>query len=357
MQRETVPAYLSRIGSRARYRTIHPEAVASNPLPANVVAREALPADRGWWGYSFHDVPTRTSGETFTATIPDCRILWYRDPSKANDFFPAIVTADDRSLDMRELRVRPMHEEALRGTPPFTRLAKATWIIERVYHNHSHWLTAHLPKLLLLKQLGSLDDVLLPRDRTPAMDDSLRLIGLDPSAFPQFDPERFLHVDELTVLGTDRFRPELLRLVPEACRVLDGPPPHRRVFISRSRAARRRLLNEEALWPLLAADGFERVHLEELPFDEQVSLMRQTSVLLAPHGAGLTNMLFCPPGADVIEIADLGFPNPNFYALAAALGHRYWLIPGEAHGNCHPLEKDLSVEAAAVQQVLRRQAR
>ena len=82
--------------------------------------------------------------------------------------------------------------------------------------------------------------------------------------------------------------------------------------------------------------------------------MQETSVLAAPHGAGLTNMMFCREGTHVIEIADLTFPNPNFYATAAALGHHYWLIEAEGIGDVHPLEKDLRVEPSAVEAVLAR---
>lgn len=350
----TVPQYVSRTGREARYEVLQPEMTASNPLPCNVAAADQLPDDRGWWGYSFRDVPRRVSGETFIATIPDCRVTWYWDPARNNDFYPAILTGDGTALTLRELRFRPLHREALRRSPPPVRVTRATWVLERVYHNHSHWLTAHLPKLLLLQARQRLDDVLLPSERPAAMDDSLRLVGIEPERLPTFDAARPLQIGELTIVGTDRFRPELLRLVPEACGVASAAAPRRRVFISRAKAARRRLVNEGDVWPMLEAQGFERVHMEELTVGDQAALMRQTSVLLAPHGAGLTNMMFCPPGVHVIEIADLTFPNPNFYALASAMGHKYWLVPGEALGDCHPLQKDLRVDPAAVRALLDR---
>lgn len=354
---ESVSQYFARHGGApraGRYETVHPAAAADNPLPCNIAAREDLPGDRGWWGFSFRDVPARTSGETFIATLPACRVVWYREPARGNDFYPAIVTADGRGLDVRELRFRPRHAEVLRRSPAPARRRTATWIVERVYHNHSHWLTAHLPKLLLLRDRGGLEDVLLPRERTPAIDGSLRAVGLDPSAFDTFDPARPLLVDELTVVGTDRFRPELLRLAARASHASGSPAPWRRVFVSRSLASRRRLADEDAIWRLFERDGFERVHMEALGFDQQVSLMRETAILAAPHGAGLTNMLFCQPGVHVIEIADLTFPNPNFYALASALGHHYWLAGGEGVGEGHPLDRDLRVEADTVRDVLER---
>jgi hypothetical protein len=354
---ETVGQYFARHGgnrgAHGRLEVIHPESVASHPLPCNVPSRDLLPADRGWWGYSFRDVPARTSSQTAIVTLPDCRIVWYRDPAQADDFYPAILTGGDRALDLREIRFRPRHAEWLRQRPPVVHLDKATWCIERVYHNHSHWLTAHLPKLLLLKERGALDDVLLPPERTAAIDGSLRLLGLEPESFPTFDMSRPLHVGELTLLVTDRFRPELLQLVPRAYGVLSAPPPRRRIFISRAQAARRRLVNEPAVWALLQPLGFERVVMEALSFDEQMRMLRDTAVLVAPHGAGLTNMLFCPPGAHIVEIADLGFPNPNFYAVASAMGHHYWIVEAASLGDVPRLEQDLRADEAELERVLK----
>lgn len=357
IQRETVQDYFERhdfAPAAGHYETVHPRKVALNPLPGNLSNAADLPDDRGWWGYSFRDVPQRISAETYIATLPNCLVSWYRNPRQGDDFYPAILNQDFHALDMRELRFRSPHGETLaKGTAP-ARMKKAVWITERVYHNHSHWLTAHLPKLLLLRERGILDQVLLPPERTAAMDGSLRMLGMDPESFPTWDPERPLFVEELTVVGTDRFRPELLRLVPAAFKVHEAPPAHRKVLISRSRASRRRLLNEDDLWARLEPQGFERVFMEDLGFEEQVALMRETSVLVAPHGAGLTNMLFCPSGTHVIEIADLSFPNPNFYAVAAAMGHDYWLVSADSVGDVHPLEKDLEVDCAAVSSILPR---
>jgi hypothetical protein len=345
VRRETVRDHLARRGAQGveRYETVHPPALASNPLPVNVAVRDELPDTQGWWGFSFRDVPERVSGETFIATVAGARIVCYRDHSMGGDFVPGILSADGTALDVRETRFRAGHGDVLRRSGPPVRLRRATWFIERVYHNYSHWLTAHLPKLILLGERGLLDDVLLPPQRSVAVDESLKMLGVDPERLQAFDEGRPLLVDELTLVGTDRFRPELLRLVPRAFGVLDAPSPWRRVYISRGKAGRRRVVNEDALWAVLEGAGFERVHMEDLSFRDQVSLMRETAVLCALHGAGLANILFCPPGTDVIEIADPGFPNPNFYAMAAALGHRYWLL----HASPVAAGSDDSAAAAA----------
>jgi hypothetical protein len=92
----------------------------------------------------------------------------------------------------------------------------------------------------------------------------------------------------------------------------------------------------------------------DFPGEERLALMQETGSLLAPHGAGLTNVMFCPPATDLVAIADPGFPNPNFYALDCALRHRYWILPARSSGTGHPLEKDPEAAAEAVRGVLRR---
>ena len=336
------------------YETIHPVSVASNPLPCNVDEQGALPADRGWWGFSFRDVPSRTSHPTCIVRIPDGCVVPYIDPEK-NQFWSAVLNRDARALELREMSFRSFHKEVLRTQDPVRR-ARVTWILERVYRNHSHWLTAHLPKLLLLKGKNELADVLLPprQLRTSVMDDSLRMLGIDPESLSTFDPTRPLDVDELAVLETDRFRPELLRPVRDALCTFNGTPSHRKIYISRAQAPRRRLVNEDDIWGLLEGAGFERVFMEDLSFKAQVKLMQETSIVVAPHGAGLTNMMFCAPGTHIVEIADLSFPNPNFYALASAMEHNYWLVSAEGVGDEHPLERDMGVPPSAVRRVLLR---
>ena len=342
----------SRQGDRVA--TIHPEAVIANPLPRNVTDRAELDPDPGWFGYSFRDVPARRSRATRLIHVGPARVVCYGGPGQAELFHPAVLSPDGTALELDQIVFRPGHAIALRAGHAPQRLARAVWIAERVYDNHSHWLTAHLPKILLLARQRMLCDMVLPIRRTAVIDASLRMLGLDPASFAQVDTDRPIDIDELVMVETDRFRPDLLRPVREALwHALDpdlapSAVPHRRVFITREGARGRQLLGEAALRPELEARGFEMVRMEALDFPAQVRLMAETAVVLAPHGAGLTNILFCPEGAQVAEIADVAYANPNFYALACAMGLGYRRLPAEAVGEGHPLHRDLRADPAMV---------
>ncbi|MEE4207212.1 MAG: glycosyltransferase family 61 protein [Erythrobacter sp.] len=343
--------YLARSANGERKEVIEPARRLSNPLPRNIDRREELSRDGALWGYSRYDVPTRESSESYIAHLNDATLLFHYTPDK-RDFFPALVSHRDEAIECREISHRPLHAaQAAQGEAQL--FPRATWFLERAYHNHSHWLTAHLPKLILLKEREDLPDILLPKEPSKVMLESIAMLGIPRERFRTFDPARPVAVGELALVGTDRFGPSRVRSVRSAF-AGEGHEAQRKVFISRAASRGRKLLNEDVLWPMLEERGFERVLMERLSFREQVDLMRETRVLLAPHGAGLTNMIFMPEGGHVIEMADPGFPNPNFYALACALGLDYWLIDAGATAAEHPLDRDLFVEPGEIESVLER---
>lgn len=355
--REPLESYLERRGSRGDRQVLHPPRTALAPLPRNVAARAGLSDDGALWDYAMRDVPERSVAATYLARIGPARLLFFHTAGKG-DFFPALISDEETSLESREIAHRPGHAAqaaaTARGEIAVQHFDSAAWILERAYHNHSHWLTAHLPKLLILKERGLLGEVLMPRTMTGVMEASMRMLGIDPATFRRFDPERPVAAEDLTLLVTDRFDPAHMQAVRSAFAdpARHGAAVSRRVFISRERSRGRRITNETALWAMLEPRGFEKVFMEDLAFPDQVALMQQTRVLLAPHGAGLTNMLFCLEGGHVVELADPGFPNPNFYNLASGLGLHYWLLHAEAGTAEHPLDRDLTVDVAGVEAVL-----
>ena len=144
----------ARRGLKADLRVLEAEQRRENPLPINVHERADLPAERGWWRHSFHDVPSRLSTATRIATLRDALIVSYRDEARGRDYYPAILLEDRFALDMREIRFRRGHAHVLRTAPAPAHAEEGVWFAERVYDNHSHWLAAHLPKLLLIRELG-----------------------------------------------------------------------------------------------------------------------------------------------------------------------------------------------------------
>ncbi|MGB3556543.1 MAG: glycosyltransferase family 61 protein [Jannaschia sp.] len=97
----------------------------------------------------------------------------------------------------------------------------------------------------------------------------------------------------------------------------------RRLYISRGDAAKRRLLNEAELLPILENEGFEILTLECMPVAQQLALFREALVIVAPHGAGLTNMIWSDRPT-IIELLPADRWNlGGFATLAHVIGSRY----------------------------------
>jgi Capsular polysaccharide biosynthesis protein len=96
-----------------------------------------------------------------------------------------------------------------------------------------------------------------------------------------------------------------------------------RIYVTREKARRRRVANEAALWAELERRGFAKVVLEEMPWAEQIAVFRAARVVVAPHGAGLANLVFCEPGARVVELVNRDYFNPVFWRVAALRGLDY----------------------------------
>jgi capsular polysaccharide biosynthesis protein len=326
-------------------------AISRVPLPGNIATRDQLPADTSHWPFSFRDVPERRVSETFFATIPDCRVLVGRD--RWGDGYYAIVTGRDEAVRVRGTQFVPArHAPLLRHGGERVHLRRATWILEQWDRNWAHWLQWHLVKVALLQRHGRAENIVLPdRHRlSPVVDRSLDALGVDrAAAHPLSSP--ILDVDELTVVGMDEYRAPLVDDLRNRM-TLSSARRDRKLFVSRAKASWRRLRNEDECWPILQAHGYERVFMEDHPFDEQRALIGEAAVVAGVHGAGLTNVIFGANGLQVIEIADAAFPNPQVYALSGALRHRYRVLFASPAGEFNPGYHDVAVNVDELRDVV-----
>jgi len=97
----------------------------------------------------------------------------------------------------------------------------------------------------------------------------------------------------------------------------------RRLYLSRGDVAARRVGNEAEVMALLDAHGFEAIMPGRMPYDAQLAAFRQASHVIAPHGAALTHLILCPPGAHVLELFHPLYGTADFAMQAAPAGLDY----------------------------------
>ncbi|MBU1546128.1 MAG: glycosyltransferase family 61 protein [Proteobacteria bacterium] len=96
----------------------------------------------------------------------------------------------------------------------------------------------------------------------------------------------------------------------------------KRIYISRSQAGRRRVSNEDEVLAFLGKYGFEKYHFEKMSIEEQIETMYDAESIVAPHGAGLANVLFSR-GSKVLELFGIREIKPNYYYLSKSCGCQY----------------------------------
>jgi capsular polysaccharide biosynthesis protein len=116
-----------------------------------------------------------------------------------------------------------------------------------------------------------------------------------------------------------------------------SPEPKRRLYISRQRATHARVVNERELIAVLEAHGFEIVETEGRPVAEQVRLFSQAEAIVAPHGAGQTNMLFSSVSCRNLELLEPQWASDGhayvFWTLAETLGQSFSYVVAESVPN------------------------
>jgi hypothetical protein len=104
------------------------------------------------------------------------------------------------------------------------------------------------------------------------------------------------------------------------------------IFIDRPKG-RRGAHNAAELDCLLVKYGIQRVDLSSMSFPEQIQLFRAAKLIIGAHGAGLANIVFCPPTAKIIEVFPANYGIPSFGLLAQGLGLDYYATADYRHGD------------------------
>jgi capsular polysaccharide biosynthesis protein len=232
---------------------------------------------------------------------------------------------------------------------------KGIWISDNWSHGYFHWFADALPRLIGSKEQMSNHVVLLPAhfEKIPFVSQSLKRIG---QQVKYYKTNKRLHVKELLLPShtapTGHYNKTIINKVREAFLAQHLAPADKRIYISRAKATKRKVTNEEQIIPVLKSFNFEIHYFEEYDFDTQLNLMQTAGVLIGLHGAGLTNMLFMPSGGKVLEFRNMTDAHHNcYFALASDLGHNYYYLLNKSNtDDTHT--SDITVDPEALNKTL-----
>jgi hypothetical protein len=221
---------------------------------------------------------------------------------------------------------------------PYMRIQEPCILIHSKWFNYSFWVNAYLPRIIMAEESGLLEKavLLIPEGwkDIPYVWETLKAFTFNPRFIPQG-----VHVFSDTLFmpelrpWTASFYPPLIqrtaeRLKTEAMkRNQEGKQFPEHVYLTRKKRGVRCVENEHEILPMLQQHGFQAVVFEDLSVWEQITMMSRAKRFIALHGAGLTNLMFMPPGGKVVELINEAYARVEytfpFWKLAHAVGLNY----------------------------------
>src|SRR5205823_4872222 len=111
----------------------------------------------------------------------------------------------------------------------------------------------------------------------------------------------------------------------------------KRVYISRANARRRRVTNDEEIRDILVSRNFNIVLAEKFGVSQFAAIVQHAEMVVAPHGAGVTNVVFARPGIRVLELFGAHIAIEGWLMTNAVKG-QHFLLAGMDNAGRYPWE-------------------
>ncbi|WP_435553072.1 glycosyltransferase family 61 protein [Natrinema sp. CGMCC1.2065] len=220
------------------------------------------------------------------------------------------------------------------------------------YPNYYHWIVETVPKIRYIRAFedatGERVTLLVPPDAPPFVGETLELLEW-PESRIEYATAPAYDVSRLVVPSFPERRAEDFAWLRRA--VLDSAPETtpesgNNVYVSRANAVERRVVNEAEVMAVLSQFGFSCYRLEERSLERNARLFADADVVVGPHGAGLTDIVFADD-CTLVELFGDKVKQP-YRQLTATLGVSYEPM------YCRAESTDIVVDTATLEETVRR---
>lgn len=197
--------------------------------------------------------------------------------------------------------------------------------------NYGHALLDSIGRLAIVERAGidlsTIDHVIVPGFRAPTIDRILRTVGIPERKIVRLGPREHVIAERLLVTSFPGLASSYPTwLAPWFRKTLEATPaPSHRLFVGRA-GGHRNLANPSDLASVLAAHAF--VNYDPTAPGSGAEDFAAAKAIAGPHGAALSDIVFCEPGTPVVEILPSGHRFAYFATLAAASGLDYVAVRG-----------------------------
>jgi hypothetical protein len=195
------------------------------------------------------------------------------------------------------------------------------------HNNYSHFLLDRIPRLEWIKDWREPINILFDAEAMNFAEPFFRDAGSRATLIP-IERNRVYRIGQARMFSMaghplQTGAPEYVAFIRSLVVDWSSKKATRRLIIHRNRG-RRGIANEEEFYEFMGTLGYEIVRLESLTIMQQLALLSEACVVVAVHGAGLSNIVTCRPGAVVIEILPNTYYTPAFAITAQTTGLQYF---------------------------------
>jgi Glycosyltransferase 61 len=225
---------------------------------------------------------------------------------------------------------------------PGKKIKKVIPLLNRLSNNYYHWTTEVLSRIFLLsKHCDEFRnyDLLINADAPAFVRQSLtHLLGIREEKIISWHSHETAVIEDCVLISypfvrnketamTNVYHPAIYNLyqLPKKC-----PQKYNaNIIITRKSSSDRRIINENLLVEKFPDLEFKIFEVEKLDYAEQVNIFQYAKTIIAAHGAGLVNLVYCQNDPVVIEL----FPETRkirdaalFYQITQKLNVQHHLI-------------------------------
>lgn len=195
--------------------------------------------------------------------------------------------------------------------------------------NYFNWTLRYASRVAQYQAMPDVTQLAAPMPRKRYVPETLEFLGVPQHEVVHLEAPTIF--DRLVLVSPMAFgRYEISPAITETLR--DHPrvhelwrKPKRRLYVPRRNVSMRRVVNEAAVEEALRKLGFEVFDNAEHSVREQVRAFRDASIIVSPHGAGLSNIAYCDAGTPVLELVPEGYDQgvTSYRSLADIFGLPY----------------------------------
>lgn len=184
-------------------------------------------------------------------------------------------------------------------------------LLNKLDNNYFHWTIESLTRVLLVNDLPFFRNykIAIKSDSLPFIKESLQFLFkikdnqfIEKPIYKKIKTKKtlvvsFPHLRNKSSQNTNVYYPFIINQLNQLAhnRLLEiniAISNSKNIIISRKNALERRIINEKSFEKSLSKYDFKIIYLETLTYIEQVILFANAKIIIATHGAGITNIIY-----------------------------------------------------------------